>query len=108
MDCICAEANVGEGVADGDLLVGQLLKLSTMQCPTLAKTWFTLANWCYKWGRKAVDNAAYVHCLCCLKVTCLSKTGEFCGYSDVSGVEVTFICKFQLVKELHLHFILCT
>jgi len=58
--CICAEANVGEGLADGDLLVGQLLKLSTMQCPSLAKTWFTLANWCYKWGRRAVDNAAYV------------------------------------------------
>jgi len=58
--CICAEANVGEGLADSDLLVGQLLKLSTMQCPSLAKTWFTLANWCYKWGRKAVDNAAYV------------------------------------------------
>ena len=56
----CAEGKLGEGLADGDLLVGQLLKLGTMQCPSLAKTWFTLANWCYKWGRKAVDNAAYV------------------------------------------------
>jgi len=61
LHCICVEANAGEGLAEGDLLVGQLMKLSSMQCPTLAKTWFTLANWCYKWGRKAVDSAAYVH-----------------------------------------------
>jgi len=59
--CICAEANAGEGLSEGDVLVGQLMKLSSMQSPTLAKTWFTLANWCYKWGRKAVDSAAYVH-----------------------------------------------
>jgi len=59
--CISAEANAGEGLSEGDVLVGQLMKLSSMQSPTLAKTWFTLANWCYKWGRKAVDSAAYVH-----------------------------------------------
>ena len=42
---------------ENDSLVGKLLHLSTMQCPSLAKSWFALAGWCYKWGRKAVDNA---------------------------------------------------
>ena len=41
-----------------DCLVGSLLHLSTMQCPSLAKAWFQLAGWCYKWGRKSVDAAA--------------------------------------------------
>ncbi|GFO31315.1 serine/threonine-protein kinase smg1, partial [Plakobranchus ocellatus] len=39
-------------------VVGRLLHLSTMQSSTLAKGWFSLATWCYKWGRKAVDNAS--------------------------------------------------
>lgn len=25
-------------------------------CPDLAKTWFNLANWTYKWGRKCLDS----------------------------------------------------
>ena len=78
-------AEAGEGLADGDLLVGQLMKLSSIQCPSLAKTWFTLANWCYKWGRKAVDSAAYVHHLFCLKVEFLFFINMclqifFCGF----------------------------
>ncbi|KAK6170598.1 hypothetical protein SNE40_018955 [Patella caerulea] len=44
---------------DTDSIIGRLLHLSTMECPTLAKSWFALANWCYKWGRKAVDNASH-------------------------------------------------
>jgi len=78
---LSAEANIGEGLSDGDLLVGQLLKLSTMQCPTLAKTWFALANWCYKWGRKAVDNAAYVHSLLrCLLGAAKVSLGVVCHF----------------------------
>ena len=46
---------------DTDLLVEKLLTLSTSHCPTLAKSWFALAGWCYKWGRKAVDNAVWVN-----------------------------------------------
>ncbi|XP_059145931.1 serine/threonine-protein kinase SMG1-like [Physella acuta] len=39
-------------------VIGSLLHLSSIQSPILAKSWFTLAGWCYKWGRKAVDNAS--------------------------------------------------
>lgn len=46
-------------MSDSDLVVGQLLSLSTHQSPCLAKAWFSLAGWCYKWGRKAVDSARY-------------------------------------------------
>ena len=44
-------------LADSDALVGRLLHLATIQSPNLAKAWFSLAGWCNKWGRKAVDNA---------------------------------------------------
>ncbi len=44
-------------MADSDVLIGQLLRVSTYHCPTLSKAWFSLAGWCYKWGRKAVDAA---------------------------------------------------
>lgn len=44
-------------VNETDSLIGRLLNLSTVECPTLSKAWFTLAGWCYKWGRKSVDNA---------------------------------------------------
>ena len=44
-------------VSDSDVIVARLLHLATMQCPGLPKSWFALANWCYKWGRKSVDNA---------------------------------------------------
>ena len=44
-------------VSDSDVIVARLLHLATMQCPDLPKSWFSLANWCYKWGRKSVDNA---------------------------------------------------
>ncbi|CAL1541344.1 unnamed protein product [Lymnaea stagnalis] len=43
---------------DTEGIIGRLLHLSSVQSPILAKSWFTLAGWCYKWGRKAVDNAS--------------------------------------------------
>ncbi|XP_064619648.1 serine/threonine-protein kinase SMG1-like isoform X2 [Lineus longissimus] len=45
-------------LSDSDKIVGRLLHFSTMQNQDMAKAWFALANWCYKWGRKAVDNAS--------------------------------------------------
>ena len=42
-------------MSESDMLVGQLLRVATYHCPQLAKSWFALAGWCYKWGRKAVD-----------------------------------------------------
>ena len=44
-------------LSEMDILIKNLLNLSTTQCPLLAKSWFQLANWSYKWGRKAVDYA---------------------------------------------------
>ena len=35
--------------------VGQLLHLSTIHCPTLAKAWWALAGWCYRIGRKNLE-----------------------------------------------------
>ncbi|XP_052059400.1 serine/threonine-protein kinase SMG1-like isoform X1 [Mytilus californianus] len=46
-------------LSHSDRVIGQILHLSTMECPTLSKSWFTLAGWCYKWGRKSVDNASH-------------------------------------------------
>ncbi|KAK3583612.1 hypothetical protein CHS0354_039435 [Potamilus streckersoni] len=46
-------------LSDSDGVIGRLLHLSTMEAQTLPKSWFCLANWCYKWGRKAVDNASH-------------------------------------------------
>lgn len=34
-----------------------MLKRSTEQCSSLAKTWYYFGNWAYKWGRKCLDNA---------------------------------------------------
>ncbi len=35
--------------------VGQLLHLSTIYCPNLAKGWWSLAGWCYRIGRKNLE-----------------------------------------------------
>ncbi|KAL8580399.1 hypothetical protein ACOMHN_020876 [Nucella lapillus] len=45
-------------VSDGERVVGRLLHMATMESPGLAKAWFMLAGWCYKWGRKTVDMAS--------------------------------------------------
>ncbi|KAH9498432.1 Serine/threonine-protein kinase smg1 [Bulinus truncatus] len=52
--------SIGESstLPDTEAVIGRLLHLSSIQSPILAKSWFTLAGWCYKWGRKAVDNAS--------------------------------------------------
>ena len=44
-------------VSEGEKVIGRLLHLATLECPALAKSWFIMAGWCYKWGRKTVDNA---------------------------------------------------
>uniref|UniRef100_A0A2C9LZC5 non-specific serine/threonine protein kinase n=1 Tax=Biomphalaria glabrata TaxID=6526 RepID=A0A2C9LZC5_BIOGL len=52
--------SIGESstLLESEAIIGRLLHLSSIQSPILAKSWFTLAGWCYKWGRKAVDNAS--------------------------------------------------
>ncbi|XP_071818149.1 serine/threonine-protein kinase SMG1-like isoform X2 [Apostichopus japonicus] len=45
-------------INENDAVCGRLLHLATMQCPSLAKAWASLAAWCYRWGRKAVDRAS--------------------------------------------------
>lgn len=36
-------------------MIGDLLDLAAVISPQLSKTWYELANWCYKWGRKSSD-----------------------------------------------------
>lgn len=38
-------------------ILGAMLQRSTIQCSSLAKTWYNFGNWAYKWGRKCLDNA---------------------------------------------------
>ncbi|XP_072167614.1 serine/threonine-protein kinase SMG1-like [Diadema setosum] len=45
-------------VSETDAVCGRLLHLGIMQSPSLPKAWSTLASWCYRWGRKAVDMAS--------------------------------------------------
>ena len=40
--------------------IGQMLHLSTVHCPTLAKAWWALAGWCYRIGRKNLEALRYV------------------------------------------------
>ena len=35
--------------------IGQMLHLSTIHCPSLAKAWWALAGWCYRIGRKNLE-----------------------------------------------------
>ena len=57
-------------VPDGERVVGRLLHLAAMESPGLAKAWFMLAGWCYKWGRKTVDNARCA-CVCVCVCVCV-------------------------------------
>jgi PI-3-kinase-related kinase SMG-1 len=56
-------SSVGSGVDDVESVCGQLLHLSTMQTPDLGKAWYYLAGWCYRWGRKTVEQARCVYLL---------------------------------------------
>lgn len=38
-----------------EMILGDLLDLATMVSPKQAKTWYTMANWCYKWGKRMSD-----------------------------------------------------
>lgn len=39
------------------LIIGQLLRISVSYCPSMAKAWNELAGWCYRLGRRVVDEA---------------------------------------------------
>ena len=46
-------------MSSSEALFGDLLDLATVISPKLGKTWYTLANWCYKWGRKSADKLQF-------------------------------------------------
>ena len=52
--------------------VGQLLHLATIQCPDLAKAWWSLAGWCYRIGRKNLEALRWVCCSMCI-IVCFHK-----------------------------------
>jgi PI-3-kinase-related kinase SMG-1 len=39
-----------------DGAVGRLLQSGVKQCSEMPKAWSSLANWCYKWGRKMIES----------------------------------------------------
>lgn len=45
-----------ELIPASDVIVGKLVQLGVNQCPDLPAAWSNFAAWCYKWGRKIVDN----------------------------------------------------
>lgn len=57
-----------------DFATGKIIAHSLKQCPTLAKTWSTFGNWCYRWGRKVVEHRA-----------------EQCTETKMSGSDMTAI-----------------
>ncbi|KAG0722298.1 Serine/threonine-protein kinase SMG1 [Chionoecetes opilio] len=36
--------------------VGNILTLAATQCPTLPKVWFHMASWCFRWGRRILED----------------------------------------------------
>lgn len=40
-----------------DMIIGKLMQLGLNQCPDLPLAWCNFAAWCYKWGKKMVDNS---------------------------------------------------
>ncbi|KAL4241086.1 Serine/threonine-protein kinase smg1 [Mactra antiquata] len=60
-NCSVPDLKIGDNpiLTDTERIIGRLLHLSTIQCQNLPKAWYTFAGWCYKWGRKAVDNASH-------------------------------------------------
>ncbi|XP_034948666.1 serine/threonine-protein kinase SMG1 isoform X2 [Chelonus insularis] len=46
-----------ELIPHSDMVLGKLMQLGVNQCPDLAAAWANYAGWCYKWGRKIVDNS---------------------------------------------------
>lgn len=41
--------------SNNESTIGNILDLASVLAPNCAQTWFTLGNWCYKWGKKYAD-----------------------------------------------------
>ncbi|KAJ1529376.1 hypothetical protein ONE63_006163 [Megalurothrips usitatus] len=54
-NCSLLTQNGVQIIPTADTTVGRLLRMAVVQCPQLAKSWAHFANWCYRWGRRAVD-----------------------------------------------------
>ncbi|XP_059616266.1 serine/threonine-protein kinase Smg1 isoform X2 [Phlebotomus argentipes] len=52
----CADYASNNLVPAVDLATGKLIAAAVKQCPDLAKAWNAFGGWCYKWGRKMVEN----------------------------------------------------
>ncbi|XP_034250537.1 serine/threonine-protein kinase SMG1 [Thrips palmi] len=54
-NCSLLTQNGVQIIPTTDTTIGRVLRLAVVQCPQLAKSWAHFANWCYRWGRRAVD-----------------------------------------------------
>lgn len=57
MNSIESDSTPPSDLDEQTLMIGQLLRISVSYCPLMAKAWNELAGWCYKLGRKVVDEA---------------------------------------------------
>uniref|UniRef100_A0A1B6CNV0 non-specific serine/threonine protein kinase n=1 Tax=Clastoptera arizonana TaxID=38151 RepID=A0A1B6CNV0_9HEMI len=60
LDVTNCDLCVGNVIPDNDTIIGRLLRLSVLHCPSLAKAWSHLASWCYRWGRRILDKTECV------------------------------------------------
>jgi PI-3-kinase-related kinase SMG-1 len=54
-DVSSSNPHISSGLSDIDSLPGLLLGLATDTSPGLAKAWANYAAWCYRWGRRTVE-----------------------------------------------------
>ncbi|CAF1174376.1 unnamed protein product [Didymodactylos carnosus] len=53
---IASEPYVRSNIPSDQLLMGELLDFSTTMCPSLAKSWFSFADFCYTWGKQLLTS----------------------------------------------------
>lgn len=60
LDVANCQLGVEAVIPANDCVVGQLLRLSVLNYPSLSKSWSHLAAWAYRWGRRVLDKTEYV------------------------------------------------
>ncbi|KAF2349989.1 Serine/threonine-protein kinase SMG1, partial [Trinorchestia longiramus] len=89
-----AAAASHSGASCRDLLVARCLTMASHVQPALAKSWYRLANWCYRFGRTAVDGV-------------LSSLVPLLSVEDVAGVETLLASRLGAVPSPGLVGLVC-
>ncbi|XP_066151447.1 serine/threonine-protein kinase SMG1 [Euwallacea fornicatus] len=43
-----------------EMAIGRLMRFGATQCSTIAKSWNAFGTWCYRWGKKIVDQSCNI------------------------------------------------